>query len=206
MRVVRLLPLLLLVWGSAARAQDVAPARLAPWLDAAADQIMESTFVPSAARKVGEVRILRRGEATVVETLLYTKVLARVVGEIRKKELVHWPDNLDAAHYLEALTRVQKQIWSRRPMNQRHPDRRQKLWIDFVVAPDAAFVAIGAYEMDETRGEIRVTQRELIELLEPSPEYVRRNLRLITADAFHVDGAALDALLGPLPGPDPPIR
>ena len=90
------------------------------------------------------MRILKRGDATVVETLLYTKVLSRVVGEIRKKELANWPGNPDAARYVEALEQAQKQIWSRLPTDERLADRRQKLWIDFVDAPDVAFVAIGS--------------------------------------------------------------
>jgi hypothetical protein len=198
-RAARLLPILFLVWGSAARGQEVAPPQLAPWLDTANDQIVERAYVPSAENKVGEVRILRRGRATVVETLLYTKVLSRVVGEIRKKELANWPGNSDAARYVEALERVQKQIWSRLPTNQRVSDRRQKLWIDFVVAPGIAFVGLGAFEMKESHAEVRVVSRELLALLEPSPEYVRRNLRLITSDAFHIADTAVDPLLGPLP-------
>ena len=188
-----------LAWPSAARAQEVVPARLAPWLDATTERVVERAYVPSAESKVGEVRILRRSQATVVETLLYTKVLSRVVGEICKKELANWPGNSDAARYIEMLERVQKQIWSRLPTNQRVSDRRQKLWIDFVVAPGVAFIGVGAFEMEEPHGEVRVKRRELLALLEPSPEYVRRNLRLITADAFHIEDAAVGPLLGPLP-------
>ena len=199
MKPAHLLLFLILAWGSAAGAQEVVPARLAPWLDATADRVVDRAYVPSAESKVGEVRILRRGEATVVETLLYTKVLSRVIGEIRKKELANWPGNSDAARYIETLERVQKQIWSRMPTNQRVTDRRQKLWIDFVVAPGVAFVGVGAFEMEEPRGEVRLLRRELLALLEPSPGYVWRNQRLITADAFHVEDAAVAPLLGPLP-------
>ena len=76
---------------------------------------MQRAFVPDPAQRVGEVRILRRGDATVVETLLYTKVLSRVVGEIRKKELANWPGSADVAAYLEALSQVQKTVESRLP-------------------------------------------------------------------------------------------
>ena len=126
-------------------------------------------------------------------------MLSRVVGEIRKKELANWPGNPDAARYVEALERAQKQIWSRLPTDQRVADRRQKLWIEFVVAPGVAFVGVGAFEMEEAHGEVRVVRREPLALLEPSPDYVRRNLRLITADAFHLADAAVGPLLGPLP-------
>ena len=53
--------------------------------------------------------------------------------------------------------------------------------------------------MEEANGEVRVVRREPLALLELSPDYVRRNLRLITADAFHLEDAAVGPLLGPLP-------
>jgi hypothetical protein len=66
------------------------------------------------------------------------------------------------------------------------------MWIEFVLAPGAALIAVGAFEMQEEKGEVRVVSRELLELLEPSREYVRRNQPLIAADSFHVaDGARL---------------
>ena len=63
-----------------------APALPAPLLDAAADRVVARTVVPDATRKVGEVRLVQRGDAVVVQTLLATTVLPRVVAEIRKKE------------------------------------------------------------------------------------------------------------------------
>jgi hypothetical protein len=51
----------------------------------------------------------------------------------------------------------------------------------------------------ETRdGEVRVVERESIVWLEPSRDYVLRNMRLIAADSFRVEGEPLDALLAPL--------
>jgi hypothetical protein len=189
-RRVRRLCLLLLACAAAARAEGGVPARLAPWLDASRDQLVRRAFVPAPERRVGEVRILRRGEATVVQTLLYSKLLSRVVGEIRKKETANWPGSRDAAAYLEALEAVQKTIWSRLPTNQRVADRRQKLWIDFVLAPGAALIGIGAFEMEEKNGEVRVTRFEPLAVLEPSRAYVERNQRLISADSFHTEDAA----------------
>jgi hypothetical protein len=184
------LALVLLVCAAAARAEVSVPARFAPWLDASRDQLVRRAFVPSPERRVGEMRILRRGDAAVVQTLLYSKVLSQVVAEIRKKELANWPGNADAAAYVAALTRVQEAIWSRLPANERAADRRQKLWIEFVLAPGAAFIAIGAFELDESGGEVRVVSRELLELLEPAREYVARNQRLIAEDNFGAEGAA----------------
>jgi hypothetical protein len=184
------LALALLLGAAAAPADDAVPERLAPWLDASADRRLARAYVPSPARRVGEVRILRRGEATVVQTLLYSKVLRRVVGEIRKKELANWADHPDCAAYLEALSRAQQTIWRRMPKDRDLSDRRQKMWIEFVLAPDAALIGIGAFEMAEDDGEVRVVRRETLAVLEPSREYVSRNQRLIAADSLPGEDAA----------------
>ena len=157
-------------------------------LDGARDRVVRHAFVPSPEQKVGEVRIVQRGDAQVVQTLLYSKILSRVVSEIRKKEAANWPPDApghaDAVRYGEALEQVQKQIWERMPRNEAVADRRQKMWIEFVLAPQRALVAIGAFEMEETGGEVKVVKRETLALQEPSREYVERNMRLIEVDAF----------------------
>lgn len=191
---------LLLSAAASARAEEP-PARLRARLDARSDEVLARSPVPSAENPVGEVRLVRRGDADVVQTLLFTKLLARVVGEIRRKELANWPDDpgrAEALRYVEALAAAQQRL--ARELESRPPaaDRRQKLWIEFVVAPGAAFVAIGTFELETRDGELRAAQREPIAFLEPSRAYVLGNARLIAADSFHAEGAALDALLAPL--------
>lgn len=186
---VRRLALLLLACALTAASAPVVPPRLAPWLDASNDRMVQKVFVPSPDQRVGEVRILRRGDATVVETLIYTKVPSRVIGEIRKKELANWPGSADVATYLEALSQVQKTVSSRLPSG-RGQDRRARIWIDFVLAPEAAFIGIGSFESDLKNGELEVVSREPLVILQPSRQYVERNQRLIAADSFHVDDAA----------------
>jgi len=210
MRLIRLL-VLLPCMGAAASA-EVLPARYEARLDAAADEVVARSTVPSPEQRVGEVRLIRRGDANVVQTLLVTKVLSRVVGEIRQKELLNWPEgpgHEDALRYVDALAVVQKQLWGRLLAAEPARDRRQKIWIEFVLAPRASLIAIGAFEMEEPGGEVHVLRREPLAVLEPSRDYVLRNMRLIAADAFHVEGDALDSLLEPLellrgPGGVPP--
>ena len=185
-----------------AAAEPVVPARLAPLFDASHDEVVRQVFVPSPEEKVGEVRLVRRGDYDVVQTLLYTKVLSRVVAEIRKKELAGWPDGPghdDSLRYVEALEGVRRTIWNRMPRDKQIADRRQKLWIEFVLGERAAAVALGAFEMDDgidaADGGVRVRTREPLVVLEPSRAYVHRNMRLIAADSFHVEEAALGAVL-----------
>ncbi len=106
MRLVLVLPALLSCALRALAASE--PAALpAALLDASADRVVARTPVPDATRKVGEVQLIARGDAAVVQTLLRTKVLARVVAEIRKKEDANWPADAaghgDMIRYQEAL-------------------------------------------------------------------------------------------------------
>lgn len=198
-----LLLLLCCAWAAAASAEPLVPPRLAPLLDAAHDRIVQRSFVPSEEQKVGELRLVRRGAAEVVQTLLYTKVLGRVVGEIRNKELASWPadqpGHADALRYIEAITAVQKQIWDRMPRTESTRDRRQKMVIEFVLSGSSALIAVGSFEMDETGGEVRVLRREPLVVLEPSRHYAERNMRLIVADSFHVGENELGPLLEAMP-------
>jgi hypothetical protein len=201
----------LVAWTSAAAAGsgEIAP-RLRARLDPRSDEVVARSYVPSPEQRVGEVRLVRRGDANVVQTLLYTKVLSRVVAEIRRKELANWPEGpgrADALRYVEALSATQSRIFRELPARGPAGDRLQKMWIEFVVAPGAALVAIGRFEMEGRDGEVRIASREPLVVMEPSRDYVLRNMRLIAADSFHVEGEALRALLQPLEwlrAPPPP--
>jgi hypothetical protein len=173
-------------------------------LEAGADRLIARVEVPSPAQRVGEVRLVKRGDADVVQTLLYSKVLSRVVAEIRAKEAANWPPGReghdDMKAYVEALDRVRKRIWDEQPKDERRADRRQRMLIEFVLGERDALVAVGSFEMEETEAAPRITSRRVDVVLEPAREYVRRNMRLIAADSFHREGADLDALLAPLSG------
>jgi hypothetical protein len=184
-----------------ARAAGDVPPRVAPLLDDRADRVVQQTVVPSPEQQVGRVRLVRRGDVEVVQTLLATKLLKRVTGEIRAKEAPNWPPDApgrdDSLRYLDALDAAQRTVWSRVPKDDPASDRVQRLWIEFALAKDAAVVAIGTFA--GTDDAVRVRERETLAVLEPSRDYVARNMRLIAADSFHADGAALDALLAELP-------
>jgi hypothetical protein len=179
---------------------DVAPA-IASLFDASRDEILSKVYVPSPNKRVGEVRLIRRGDVDVVQTLLATKVLVRVVGEIRKKEIANWPSDqpgyADAVRYLAALEEVRDRLWREIPLNDRRADRRQKMIIEFALDAGRASVMVGGFEMDDRRETALVTSRRPLVVLQPERAYVERNMRLIVEDSFHAEGPALDALLRP---------
>ena len=112
---------------------------------------------------------------------------AKIVAALAEK--VEVPKKTSAA-YLEALEKVQKTVEGSSPAERRGADRRHKIWIDFVLAPEAAFIAMGSFESEVRSGKLEVVSRATLAVLEPSREYVERNQRLIAADSFHVQDAA----------------
>jgi hypothetical protein len=186
-----------------ARASD-APSGLPPaLLDAGADQVTARTDVPDAVRKVGEVRLVRRGDAIVVQTLLATKVLPRVVGEIRKKEAANWPADApgreDMERYVAALGRVADALAKARDAGG-DGDRRLRLMIEFVATPDVAGLVLGSFDGEEVDGKLQPTARHTLETMVLKKTYGFRNMRLILADAFHVAEGDVGRLgaLGPI--------
>ena len=178
------------------------PAHIESLLDDRTDQVLQRTYVPSPEQRVGEVRLIRRGSANVVQTLLYSKILKRVVGEIRKKEESNWRPGADghgdAVRYLAALERAQEEIWQSVPKAERVADRRQKLMIEFILTEKVAAVVMSTFEMDEVDGEVRIRARKVLDAFEPSRAYVKRNMRLIVADSFALPAEQLSAFLEPL--------
>jgi hypothetical protein len=172
------------------------PAALPP-LDAATDRVVTRTLVPDTTRRQGEVRLVTRGDATVVQTLLATRVLRRVVAEIRKKEERNWPAGSDGhddmVRYVDALAAAADEIEAAAG----DEDRRRHLLIEFVAGADRGGIVIGEFQGDEMDGALRPTGARPIATLPVRRDYLLRNMRLILADAFHLDEAQVDRL-GPL--------
>jgi predicted RND superfamily exporter protein len=188
---------------SGARADAVAvPPALAPALRDAGERRWARTFVPDETRKVGEVRLVTRGDADVVETLLYTRLLRRVVREIRAKEMANWPDgapgHADAVRYCDALEAAERRLRGEPDAGTSGDDRTRRLLIEFVLTPTQAAIVLSRFEASGDPADLRITGREPLAVLEPSRDYVRRNMRLIAADAFEVEGDALGRLVSPL--------
>lgn len=173
--------------------------------DAAADQVKASTAIPDAVRKLGEVRLLARGEAVVVQTLLQTRLLPRVVAEIRVKEERNWPKGDEGASaYLAALEAVRDTVEKREiPFSEK--DRRRRLLIEFAADGKDAVVMLGSFGFagqeaatDAAKDAApALPEREILATVPLPRAYVLRNMRLILADSFHVDEADVDRL-GPL--------
>ena len=165
--------------------------------DVAADRELASTVIPDPARKVGQVRLLARGQAVVVQTLLSTKLLSRVIAEIRNKEEKNWPAG-DAAvgAYLAALDSARETVEKREPAAD-WADRRRRLLIEFAADSGDAAVFIGTFRFAKDGSDTSPHDREIFSTLALPRPYVLRNIRLILADSFKLAERDVDGL-GPL--------
>lgn len=190
----------------AAEPVDATIAEAAP-AAAARDRVLAFTAVPDAARRLGETRLVVRAGTVVVQTLLSTKLLARVLAEIRGKEEKNWPDRVPGADgrraYLDALASA-RAVLDRRSPGPAWTDRRQRLLIEFAADDRSATVVVGTFETMPSPGEPGPAAREILASAAVPRSYVLRNQRLILADSFHLDEKDVDRL-GPL-GPAAAVK
>lgn len=166
---------------------------------ASSDRVLASTVVPDPVRKVGDVRLLARGDAVVVQTLLSTKLLERVIGEIRVKETANWPDDpASVATYVAALEDVARSL-ARSAAEAPWSDRRQRLLIEFAADADDHAVFVGTFDRSKDGSDPQIRGRQVRARPSLGRPYVLRNIRLILADSFNLPEAGVDRLgdLGP---------
>jgi hypothetical protein len=173
----------------------------------AADEVLARAAVPNTERPVGEVRLLRRGDVTVVQTLLVTRLLPRVIAEISMKEERNWPAELpghaDMVAYVQALNAAQEQLRAALPAadarNVADADRRLRLLIELSASPTSAGVEIAEFTPVAEDRPYDVASRRPLARPVVERSYVLRNMRLILADAFHIPETDVDRIgaLGP---------
>jgi hypothetical protein len=178
---------------------------------ASTDKVYARAAVPDEARKVGEVKLLERDGTTVVETVLSTRVIERVVAEIRLKEEQNWPPGsegrADMERYVAALTDAAHLLRARIPpadaRNIDDPERRAHLVIDFRADATRADVELADFDTADASTPFDPGVRRSLATLNLGRAYVLRNMRLILADAFHRPESDLSSLgpLGPVAKP-----
>ena len=166
-----------------------------PLVDRSNDRILERRPVTSRGRRHGEVRVLRRGDAVVIQTLLSSKVLKRVVAGIRDRELESWPPGQEghaaALAYLAALDAATKATLDGPPRSHEKTsigaantrDRRRSLLIEFILSKTRHGVVIAHPKLlDEPSGELTLTGVEEERALGVSRPFVERDIKLIAND------------------------
>ncbi len=192
--------------GGAPPAPAAPPTGAARLFDDTGDTIVRSAFVPSEDRQQGEVRLIRRDGAAVMQTVLYTTILKRVVAEIRMKELASWPPDreghADALRYIAALGEARDRIQDRFAKRGSGGDRRRTMLIEFILSGEASLVTIAEPRLEEANGHMRVVSRRPIAVLDLSRTYVRGDIYEIARDALKLGGKESKGILEPLLPPE----
>lgn len=176
--------------------------RYAGQLDWTRDVIVKRVVVPSAEQPEGEVQLIRRGDLLVVQTLLSSRILKRVVAAIDTKENRSWPEAragyIDSLRYREELFRATEKSWEAfRKRSDRKQDR-QTLAIEFILGPNQSLIALSLPQLTEQDGNLRLIDKLQLKAWRGSQDYVQANIVEIIKDSFHLDDAAIAELLKPL--------
>lgn len=171
-------------------------------LDASRDEVVRSALVPSSLFPQAEVRLLRRGGSVVMQTVIVSRFLRQVVGEIRRKESSAWTPGRaghgDSERYVEALDRACRTIEAGFREQDAGSGRRKSLLIEFVLSREESFVAILDPEVRGDFGDLRVTSRRLLEVLPLSRLYVSENIHEIAIDSLGWSRREAEEALKPL--------
>jgi hypothetical protein len=184
-------------------------ARYAALLDGGEDRVVRSAFVPSKTLQQGEVRLIRRGRAVVMQTALSSRYLKRVVAGIRGKEAASWPEGRkgreDSLRYVDALTRAQAAVRERSRQRGDRQDRRRKLLIEFILSERDSLVALSEPELGEDAvGHFRVVSKKPLAVIPLSRTYILGNIYEIARDALKLEGREAQELLEQLLPPEGP--
>jgi hypothetical protein len=153
------------------------------------ETVLRETAVPNRLLRQGDVRLVLRGEALVVQTRLHSAHLPRVLKKISEAESKNWPEGHarveDRIAYLDALEAA-----SAHALEHADAQGRATLLIEFVADADRAHIRLASPDADPAK-----PARTWIPVA--SPAYVRRNMALILQDAFGKDEAEVIAWLVP---------
>lgn len=178
------------------------PEKYARLLDRERDTVVRRDFVPNKTFTQGEVRLIRRDGAAVMQTVLYSSFLKYVVGEIGKKESSSWPPGReghdDSVKYIDAVRNAQSRIEDRFKKRTDRRDGRRKMLIEFILTDKESIVAICEPELSEGKGDLRIVSAVPMTFLDLSRRYVTGNFYEIAKDALKLSAAEAKALLDPM--------
>jgi len=155
--------------------------------------------VPAEPPYQGEVRLLRRDSAPVVQTILNSKVMNHVIAAIQKKESKAWPQDregsLDSRRYTEELVEAYYVIRERAKNREKIRERHLQLMIEFVLEGERGYVALYAPTLTQEGGRLVPQKKELLKKLPLSRNYLHKNMQLIIQDSFQLDSGKAIQLL-----------
>jgi hypothetical protein len=157
------------------------------------EMILRRAWIPSAERPQGEIRLVERSGVPVIEVLLHTRVLKRVVARIRDKEKAAWPDGREGAEssrrYLEALDQSAADVrraHAPTPTEKGQPPPSPKLGllIEIGAAGERGFAAFSDVDVVEGKDGLEVRRVRPLRRLDQPVAWAKRTVELIRAEHF----------------------
>jgi hypothetical protein len=159
--------------------------------------------IPANPPYQGEVRLIRRDSALVMQTILNSKVLRHVVAAIQRKEFSDWPEDregwIDSRRYSDELYRAYESIQAR-AKRRKSSDRYLNLLIEFVLQERHSFVALYEPTLSKSGDQFSVQEKEVLKKMNTSRAYIYKNLQEISRDSFQLEEQEVLKLLQPIPG------
>lgn len=160
--------------------------------------------VPAKPPHQGEVRLVRRDSALVLQTVLYSKVLRHVVMAIRRKELNEWPEGrdgwLDSRRYSDELFRAYETVRERDRNRTAEDSRYLPLLIEFTLEQNRSYVRLYQPSLEQAGETFSLQDKTLLLELRVSRDYAYNNMLAIIRDSFQLEPQDAVELLQPVPG------
>ena len=176
--------------------------RYAQQLEWSEDLIVQRVAVPSSEQPQGEVQLIQRRDLLVVQTLLSSRILKRVVAAIDAKEGRSWPEAREghtaSNRYRDELFRATETSWLAFRQRSDRTQDRQTLAIEFILGPKHALIALSLPQLTEDDGNLQLVDKQPLTVWREGEDYVRENIFEIIKDSFHLDDTATEELLKPL--------
>ena len=173
-------------------------------VQASADSVIWRAPIPAEPPHQGEVRLIRRDSALVMQTILNSKVLKHVIAAIQKKELRAWPEDregwVDSRRYSDELYRAYEAVRRGAKDREDKEDRHLRLMIEFVLEERRSFVIFYVPTLTVRGEQYSVQEKKALKKLITSRGYLYNNLREIVRDSFQLDEKEALKLMQPIPG------
>ena len=171
------------------------------------ERLIRAEVVPQSQSPHGEVRLLLRGDVIVVQTLLYSKVLKKVLAAIERKETRFWNEEnaglVDSQRYVEALYQSFEEIWKCFKERENRDERRQAMLIELSVSEKSAQVGIFAPALAGEPGALQLLNWQPLDSFRVSRRYAIGSIFEISRDSL---GLNTEPLLNQLEAAQPTSR
>jgi len=170
--------------------------------DRSHDIVVKRALIPSPKNVHGEARWIRRGDATCLQTLLYTPSLRRGIDVMRKKEMKAWPSGSagygDSSRYMAMLDAASREALRRFDVRNDKASKLQTMAIEFTISQREATFATFMLEIEKKGDDVTIVSMEPFQASSGSRAYIAGAMRLQAAAAFGSVPKELDEALGKL--------